>query len=286
MKSNTESFMSPIEKARSFLFVPGHQPTRFWKAINSQADAVIVDLEDAVPSNAKADARNVLLTQWSALPAGERARLLVRINPVTTSWHRDDVELLQQLPGLGAVMLPKAESEQQLLTLRDAGFAVKILPLIETAEGIAQADEIARSPDVVRLGMGNLDLQADLGMSVGPDGAELMPARWALVLASRRARLVPPVDGVTTSTTEESTWLNDTLASRRLGFGAKLCIHPVQITGIHLGFAPTPSELVWAQKVLKAENASDGGAFSVDGKMIDPPIVQLARKTMDRYQVS
>jgi len=286
MLKHIDSLISPLGKARSFLFVPGHQPKRFQKALDSGADAVVIDLEDAVPIQAKEDARKILQGHWSSFSENERSRLLVRVNPSSTPWHRHDLDMLGTLQGLGAAMLPKAESEQQILELRLACHEVRVLPLIETAEGIKGVDEIARSPGVVRLGLGHIDLQADLGMLTGPDQTELIPARWAIVLASRLARLNSPVDSVTTSTTEESVWLDDATASRRLGFGAKLCIHPIQVAGIHKGFAPSPSEVVWAKKVLKAEQASGGGAFSVDGKMIDPPVIQIARQVMDRHAIA
>lgn len=270
---------SMLTLARSFLFVPGHRPERFAKALASGADAVIVDLEDAVPLDAKDTARDALLVAWSGLDAAERVRLLVRVNPAGTPWHQADLSAVASLSGLGAVMLPKAESAQQIEAVWHSTQR-PVLPLIESAEGVGQMDPIARAAGVLRLGLGHIDLQADLGMSCGPDEAELAPIRVALVVASRRAGLPAPVDGVTTATTDADVLARDAQRSRRFGFGAKLCIHPAQVAGVHQALAPTEAECTWAERVLAAEVQAQGGAFSVDGKMVDPPVLLLARKIL------
>lgn len=273
---------SVLASARSFLFVPGQRPERFGKALASGADAVILDLEDAVPLTSKDDARTAIAMAWTNLTGAERARLLVRINPAGTPWHAQDLALLQQLLGLGAVMLPKAESSRAITDIARVCPGLPVLPLLESAEGFAQLDDIARAPQVLRLGLGHIDLQADIGMACGPDEAELAPARWALVTVTRRARLAPAVDGVTTATNDASALLRDTQRSRRFGFGAKLCIHPNQVAGVHQGFAPTETERDWAERVLAAEAEAGGGAFSVDGKMVDAPVLALARQWLAR----
>jgi citrate lyase subunit beta / citryl-CoA lyase len=258
---------SKLAQARSFLFVPGNRPERFAKAFASGADAVIVDLEDAVPLDAKDAARAALAAAWAGFAAGQRARLLVRVNPAGTPWHEADLAALGHLPGLGAVMLPKAENPQQLEHAFMAS-GVPVLPLIESAEGVG------------RLGLGHIDLQADLRIICGPDEAELAPIRLAMVVASRRAGLPAPVDGVTTATTDAQVLAQDAQRSRRFGFGAKLCIHPAQVAGVHQALAPTEAECAWAERVLAAEVEARGGAFSVDGKMVDPPVLLLARQIL------
>lgn len=270
---------SKLAQARSFLFVPGNRPERFAKALASGADAVIIDLEDAVPLDAKDAARDALFAAWSGLDAAERARLLVRVNPAGTPWHAADLAAVASLTGLGALMLPKAENAQQVeQAFRTSSMLV--LPLIESAEGVGQIDAIARAAGTLRLGLGHIDLQADLGMRCGPDEAELAPIRLAMVVASRRAGLPAPVDGVTTATTDAQVLAQDAQRSRCFGFGAKLCIHPVQVAGVHQALAPTEAECDWARRVLAAEVSAGGGAFSVDGKMVDPPVLLLARKIL------
>ena len=273
------AWSSPLALARSFLFVPGHRPERFAKALASGADAVIIDLEDAVPLDAKLAARAALLAAWPDFDAAQRARLLVRVNPFGTPWHQADLSAVASLTGLGAVMLPKAESPEQIAhAVQTSGLPV--LPLMESAEGLGQMDCMARSPGVLRLVLGHIDLQADLGLSCGPDEAELAPVRLALVVASRRAGLPSPVDGVTTATTNAEVLARDAQRSRRFGMGAKLCIHPAQVDGVHQALAPTEAECDWARRVLAAEVAAGGGAFSVDGKMVDPPVLLLARQIL------
>ena len=265
--------------ARSFLFVPGNRPERFAKALARGADAVIIDLEDAVPLDAKAAARDALLAAWPDFDAAQRARLLVRVNPAGAPWHEADLAAVASLTGLGAVMLPKAETPEQIShAVHISGLPV--LPLIESAEGLGQMDLIARTPGILRLVLGHIDLQADLGLSCGPDEAELAPVRLALVVASRRAGLPSPVDGVTTATQDAEVLARDAQRSRRFGMGAKLCIHPAQVAGVHQALAPTDAECDWAQRVLAAEVAAGGGAFSVDGKMVDPPVLLLARQIL------
>jgi citrate lyase subunit beta/citryl-CoA lyase len=271
--------MSRLAQARSFLFVPGNRPERFPKALASGADAVIIDLEDAVPLDAKETARSALLSAWTDLDAAERARLMVRVNPAGTPWHEADLAAVASLTGLGALMLPKAENAQQVEQAFRTSSAL-VLPLIESAEGVGQMDAIARAAGTLRLGLGHIDLQADLGVRCGPDEAELAPVRLAMVVASRRAGLPAPVDGVTTATQDAEVLAFDAQRSRRFGFGAKLCIHPAQVAGVHQALAPTQAECDWARRVLAAEVAAGGGAFSVDGKMVDPPVLLLARSLL------
>jgi citrate lyase subunit beta/citryl-CoA lyase len=271
--------LSRLAQARSFLFVPGHRPERFAKALASGADAVIIDLEDAVPLDAKDTARTALMDAWKDFDATERARLLVRVNPAGTPWHDADLAAVASLTGLGALMLPKAENAQQVEQAFRTSSSL-VLPLIESAEGVGQMDAIARAAGTLRLGLGHIDLQADLGVRCGPDEAELAPVRLAMVVASRRAGLPAPVDGVTTATQDAEVLAVDAQRSRRFGFGAKLCIHPAQVAGVHQALAPTQAECDWARRVLAAEVAAGGGAFSVDGKMVDPPVLLLARSLL------
>ncbi|MDD0837708.1 CoA ester lyase [Curvibacter sp. HBC61] len=271
-----------LARARSFLFVPADRLERLPKALASGADAVIVDLEDAVAPAAKAGARLALASAWGGLDAPQRARLVLRVNAASTTWHEDDLALLAQLPGLAGVMLAKAESAVPLQRLAERQPGLGLLPLIESADGLLNLSAIAAAPQVLRLALGHIDLQADLGMACSPDEHELLPARWQLVLVSRGARLAPPVDGVTVALDQPGLTEADTLRSRRLGFGAKLCIHPNQVAAVHRALAPSEAERAWAQRVLAAaEAAGDGpgaGALRVDGRMVDAPVLALARR--------
>ncbi len=272
--------------ARSFLFVPASRPERYAKALASSAGAVIIDLEDAIAPDDKPAARSQLVEAFANVPVAHRARLLVRINAAGTPWHEDDLLVAGQLAhqGLAGVVLPKAESPDQLTHLAACvGKACALLPMIESASGLASVDEIARSPQVARLMFGNLDFQADLGMACGPDEAELLPVRLALVLASRRAGLATPVDGVTPGIGSSDALAQvqlDAERSRRCGFGAKLCIHPSQVALVNAALGPTVAELEWARRVVENSASAGGGVFTLDGRMVDAPVLRLAQRTL------
>ena len=258
--------------ARSFLFVPGDRPERFAKACAAGADAVIVDLEDAVPPSDKRAARDALAAWLS--PANP---VLVRINSADSEWFRDDLALCG-LPGVAGIVLPKAEREHDLATIAAAG-ASTILPLIESARGLWNAVGLARSPCVQRLVFGAIDFSLDLGIIEGYE--ELLYFRSQLVLVSRVAGIEPPVDGVTTALDDPDLVRQDTLRGRALGFGGKLCIHPKQVATVNTAFAPTVAELAWAVRVLDAAAVSNGAAVALDGTMIDRPVIQIARQMLD-----
>ena len=280
----SEALNSSLALARSFLFVPATRPERYAKALASGADAVIIDLEDAVAPADKTAARQMLAQAWPGLATDQRVRVLVRLNASGTPWHDDDLALLGTLGVLG-VVLPKAESATDVEWVAAAmGPGCALLPMIESVAGLDAIDALARSPGVARLVFGNLDFQADAGMACGPDETELTPVRLALVLASRRAGLAAPVDGVTTGTQDAAQLQGDALRSRRGGFGGKLCIHPSQVAGVNAAFTPSPAELDWARRVLAAFEAAGGGVFSLDGRMVDAPVLLLAQRTLAQSQ--
>jgi citrate lyase subunit beta/citryl-CoA lyase len=266
--------------ARSFLFVPATRPERFAKALASGADAVIIDLEDAVAPREKAQARQGLAQAWAGLSGAERARMLVRVNAGNTAWHGDDLDLLVGL-GAAGVVLPKAEHAAQLSHVAAVlGPACVLVPLIESVAGLDAADTLARCPQVLRLAFGNLDFQADAGLACGPDEAELTAVRLALLLASRRARLPSPIDGVTAGTQDTAQLARDLQRSRSGGFGAKLCIHPAQVAAVNAAFTPSAAEIDWARRVVAASEAAGGGVVSLDGRMVDAPVLRLAQRTL------
>src|SRR3954471_24918884 len=142
--------------ARSYLFVPGNRPDRFAKAFASGADQVVLDLEDAVAPEDKAQARDAVVAWALTAPPEELARAVVRINDVSSAWHGEDLRVLRNAP-LQAAMLPKAETREQVAALRAAVPALRVLALLETARGIANADKVAVAPGVTRLVFGTLD---------------------------------------------------------------------------------------------------------------------------------
>jgi len=264
---------------RSYLFVPADRPERFAKALASGADAVIVDLEDAVAPDAKDDAR-VALAQWlaSAAAAPPSVPLLVRINAPGSAWFDADLALCGRSAAIAGVMLPKAERVADLDAVRAAAPGRALVPLIETAEGFEQRRAIAGATGVQRLAFGSIDFQLDLGIT--GDGIELLHFRSQLVLASRLASIAPPIDGVTTALDDDAPVARDAQAARRLGFGAKLCIHPRQVAAVNAAFTPCEAEFDWARRVIDAVERSGGAAVAVDGKMVDRPVLLRAREVL------
>lgn len=277
----------PLATATSWLFVPASRPERIAKALASGADAVIVDLEDAVAPQDKEGARAALLGAFGQLQVAERARVLVRINAHGTPWFDRDLQALAQLVAQGAagVVLPKAEAADAMALLLPAlGTQGLLVPIIESVAGLHAIDAIARAPRVLRLAFGHLDFQVDAGMACAEDETELVPVRLAVVLAARRAQLPAPIDGVTVNTQDAAVVQADAARALRGGFGGKLSIHPMQVAPINAAFAPTEAQLQRAQQVLAAAEAAQGGVCVVDGRMVDAPVIALAHKTLQRHQ--
>jgi citrate lyase subunit beta/citryl-CoA lyase len=257
---------------RSYLFVPGNRPERFEKARASGADAVIFDLEDAVQPQEKQAARETVREHMDAArPA------FVRINAADTEWFANDAAAIANHPGVTGIVLPKAETREQIETvLAHAHSSLTILPIVETARGFANLTLLCAAPQVRRIVFGTLDFQIDL--NIEGDGKELDMFRSQIVLASRLAGLTTPVDGVSTVLDDPVVIESEARRGRRFGFGAKLCIHPLQIDAVHRAYAWTDAELAWAERVLQAVEASSGAAVAVDGKMVDMPVILKAQR--------
>jgi citrate lyase subunit beta/citryl-CoA lyase len=265
---------------RSYLFVPGNRPERFDKACAAGAGAVIIDLEDAVAPNEKFTAR-AAVRDWlcaekvaaqSAHEPSDKA-VLIRINSATTEWFAGDLALCN-LPGVAGIVLPKAEYAAQVRMVADAG-AAAILPLIESAQGFGQLAEITQQAQVQRLIFGSIDFQLDLG--IDGEGEELLFFRSQLVLQSKLAGILSPVDGVSVGIEDSAQLRSDAQRARRLGFGAKLCIHPKQVEQVNRAFRPDAASVAWAARVIDAADAAGGAAVAVDGKMVDLPVLLKAR---------
>jgi citrate lyase subunit beta / citryl-CoA lyase len=267
-----------LTPARTYLFVPGTRPDRFDKALASGADAIVLDLEDAVAPEQKSDARDHIVRWLRTASPADRARCAVRINDSASDWFADDLTALQGT-GVAQIMLPKTEQALQTRLVVEAVPGAQVLALIERARGVAHVDEIAGAPGVARLVFGTLDFALDLNLDIRHDAVGLNHAAARIALASRVADLAAPVAGVTPQLDDEARLLADLALARCHGFGAKLCIHPGQVLPIHRALQPSEAELVWARRVLAADAASPGVA-RLDGRMVDVPVVRLARRTL------
>ena len=259
----------PLLNPRSYLFVPGNRPDRFAKACAAGADAVVLDLEDSVASQDKSRAR-AAVAEWIT-PAHP---VLVRVNTSNSEWFQDDLNL-GRAKGVAGVLLPKAERVEEIrIVAENFGAAATIFPQIETAKGFRNALALASAERVERLLFGSIDFQFDLAMTAEED--ELLYFRSRIVLDSRLAGIQPPVDGVTMDIHSAERIRADTLRARRLGFSGKMCIHPKQVPIVNESFTPTADEESWATRVVEASAAAQGAATSVDGKMVDRPVLARA----------
>lgn len=270
--------VSLMRQARSALFVPATRPDRIAKARDSEADLVIVDLEDAVALEDKALARDALEQTLEEVP---QARLCVRINAPGSEHFDADLDLCARLTGVSMIMVSKAESAMALRQV--AALDRPLWPLIESASGLDWIAELAAVEGVERLSFGALDLALDLDLESDTPGAEaiLDQARYQLVLQSRLAGLAPPMAGVSPVLDDDEALHDTARYARQMGFGGMLCIHPRQLAPVHRAFTPGPEQLEWAQKVL-AGAQTHGGAFRVEGQMVDAPVIERARRLLTR----
>jgi citrate lyase subunit beta/citryl-CoA lyase len=270
--------MASLDAARSYLFVPATEARRVDKALDSDAHAVIVDLEDAVAEDAKADARRLVQARLRA--PRDHGVQLVRVNGLDTRHARDDAAALEDV-AVDAIVVPKAEPAA--LSARLAPGGPPIVALVETARGLRRAYETASHPRVAALMLGVVDLAAELGATPGPDGRELLYSRSSLLVDSVAAGLGGPIDGPCTAIDDEQALRAETAAAKALGFVAKVCIHPAQLPVVHEVLAPSAEELEWARRVVAAAEEAEAagrGAVALDGQMIDAPVVARARRLL------
>lgn len=283
--TTTTNELQLVATALTALFVPGDRPDRFAKAIASGADLVIIDLEDAVAPEAKADALRAV--QAALIPGtGPASQALVRINAAGTATHDTEVRSLLNIAdepghGLRGVMLAKAEDPSAVARLATqlsaaAGRPVALVLLVESALGVANSVELARVPGVTRLALGAIDLALDLNAEA--DSPVLDYARAQVVVASRAAGIAAPLDSPSIAITDLQAVEQSARTGRGFGFGGKLCIHPAQLTPVSTAFTPTEQQVTWARSVISAGDA----AVQIDGQMIDKPVIEKARRILQR----
>jgi citrate lyase subunit beta/citryl-CoA lyase len=279
---------------RSYLYVPGDQPQMLARALDRGADAVIVDLEDAVAPAAKAPAR-VAVREWLRSRAHrDDLEVWVRINPGTAGIE-DAAAVVG--PGLTGVMAAKTESAADVVSV-DAALLraeaasglpagqVAVVPLLESAAAVLAAAEVARAPRVRRLQVGEADLKADIGVTPGEAESELLHVRSHIVLVSAACGLEPPVGPVSTDFRDLERLRASTRALARLGFVGRACIHPAQIPVVNDVFTPTPAEVERARALIarldRAVAEGDGVVLDDTGRMVDEAVIRQARRLLAR----
>jgi len=283
-----------MEPMRTWLFAPGNHPRKVEKVFTVGADAVVLDLEDAVALEQKTATRTAVVEALKARPIRAN-RGYIRVNAVDTDFCYGD---LQEVigPWMDGILLPKVESASQLQTVdwlmaqieRARGMQVgtlDILPIIETGRGLAAIDDIARAQTrVKRLSFGAGDFTNDMRMVWTPDENELAHARATIALASRAAELEPPIDTVFIDLQDRKHLKKSACTALSLGYRGKLCIHPDQVEPVNTIFTPSPEEVARAKKHVEAFTAAEAkgsASIQVDGYFVDYPIIEKAQRTLD-----
>ena len=287
---------------RSYLFAPGNNEKLVARVFGAGADAVVLDLEDAVPQDEKARARKLVASALSGRPAASvsgaphRPAVYVRINGLESGEWRDDVNAAVA-PGVLGIRVPKAESLEMFCRLNDAiaerervvGLnpgSLAVVATIESARGLAGIEEIARAPRVCGFTFGSSDYCAEIGADASDETATLF-ARSQLVMVSRHHRLRPPVASVFTRLDDEDGLLADTTRQRSLGFFGRSAVHPRQVQVIHRISSPTGDDARAARDIVAAYEASaarGAGALQTGGAFVDAAVVRRARLTIERFE--
>ncbi|MEW6020159.1 MAG: CoA ester lyase [Pseudomonadota bacterium] len=265
---------------RSLLFAPATRPERFAKAAASGADAVCLDLEDAVAPGDKGLARTAALNFLAARPAGGPA-IGLRLNGRGTPWFDDDLKAAARA-GADFFMIPKAASAQDFAMLQRAlGESRPFWPLIETPEALMRAWEIAAAPAVAGVLFGAFDFSAEVGCDMSWE--PLLFARGQIAAACARAG-VQALDAPPAAIDDPDALRQETDRARRMGFTGRACIHPAQVAPVNAVYSPDAAAISHARRILAAFDAAAGGPAILDGKLIELPVARQARRILDRAQ--
>lgn len=272
-------------RLRSVLFVPAVRPDRYEKAVATGSDAVCIDLEDAVGPDRKDEARAAALDLLH-LPPPERTTRLLRINHPGTAAGEEDVRALVQATARGAyidaLLVPKVSGPEELRRLEGAWGhrkgAPRLAPFVETAQGLEVASQITRAANVAVVLLGGVDLATELGCEIGWD--ELLYARSRVVHAAALAR-IRAVDMPFLDVQDPGRLAEEASRAARLGFSGKIAIHPTQVGPIQAAFTPSPTAIERARAVVTAYDRAGGGVALLDGKLIELPVLEAARRTLE-----
>ena len=280
---------------RSMLFAPASHLRHAEKALAGEADAAILDLEDAVALEEKENAREAAASLLRARRLDDGGPLaFVRVNALSTPFAYGDLRAVVG-PGCDGIMHPKTESPEQVAILdwlllqleRERGLAegsIPLLPIVETAAGLQRVEAIAAASERIRcLNLGAGDFSLDTHMRRAPDAGGLLWARVRVVVASRAAGLEPPIDSVYFDLRDEAGLIADAEQAQAIGFQGKACIHPAQVAPVNRVFAPSGEEVERARRVVaafEAALASGTAAIQVEGMLVDYPIAEEARRVL------
>ena len=274
---------------RSLLFTPGDRPEMMRKAPGAGADVIAFDLEDAVTPDRKDEARNAVHEVLSDSSFDPHCEVCVRVNPAGIAADDDLHGVVDGLErgALDSIMLPKVESADDVADLArlldEHDYPLPVLALIETAQGVLAAANIAAADATDALLFGAEDLAADLGATRTDEGMEVLYAREHVVLAASAAN-VDSIDTVHTDIEDRDGLADEIGFARQLGYDGKMAIHPAQVETINEAFTPEPERVEWAQRIIEAREeaqATGRGVFRVDDEMIDAPLIAQAERIVE-----
>ncbi len=258
---------------RSFLFVPGNNPSMLQNSFVFESDMIIIDLEDAVSIDEKDSARNLVNTYLNTNV--DLSKIIVRVNGMDTSFFSDDMDMLSNHK-IAGVMLPKVNVE--VLNNFTKAYSSDLYPIVESCEAVLQIPEIVKNLLVKGVLLGAEDLSSDLEVQRTKNSMEILYPRQVLAYSAKAYGKLA-IDTPNTSTNDEKLLIEDCKFAKSIGFKAKSCIHPNQVHIVNKVFSVTQQEYLWGLRVLKTTEANVGkGAFSLDGQMIDEPVIQRAKR--------
>lgn len=281
--------MSVLPDWRSLLFVAADDAARIAKVAGRRADAVILDLEDAVPPARKVAARLGLAEVIETL-VGQGVRVVVRIN---TAWGDALADLaVAVMPGVAAIMVPKVEDAERLHTIADLirEFAADegladlpaIVALVESPLSLQNLDAVARVPEVIGLALGSEDFSLALRVPPSPQALDL-PCRLLALAAAPRDLMALGLPVSIATIADRDAWQAGIEQAKAIGITGALCVHPAQVTAANDGFAPSPEAVAQARRIVGGwDTAAGAGVIQIDGRMIDRPVVEAARRTLAR----
>ena len=279
--TNTESpsyraVIKSLADTKTWLFVPATRIDRVAKAFASGADAVIVDLEDAVAQIDKAQARAALKDYYAAeIEAKSYRPIWLRINQAGSAEFAKDLALCQQLPELAGVLLAKAEQAADIEKVYQQT-GLPVIAVIENAIGLYRIEEIAKARGLLAFSYGFLDLCNDLQVQVGTASADIIAnqIRYQLILTSKVHQLLAPIDSVYADFNDSKGLHKRVQLWSQMGMSGMLCIHPKQVDIVKQALQPTDSELEFAQRVIEEYERSGQAVFKIEGNMVDAPVIE------------
>ena len=274
------AIINRFSNTKTWLFVPATRIDRVTKAFASGADAVIVDLEDAVARADKEQARKDLEIYYNSQ---DYQPIWLRINKAGSEDFFKDIALCQQMPNLAGLILPKAEQAADIEKAHnDTG--LPIIALIETALGLYQIDSMAKAAGLLAFSYGFLDLCNDLHVQVATPSAEIVAnqIRYQLILTSKVHQLSPPIDTVYTDFNDDKGLEQRVQLWSQMGMSSMLCIHPKQVLRVKQSLQPTEADIEFARRVLEEYKQSGQAVFKIEGHMVDAPVIERCRQLLNQ----